>query len=312
MKVAAARILFERYGTQAQAIVPDLQWALMDRDASWLSPPDDCDIAVWAAYACCPEFQEAAVRMPDLRWLHSEDAGLDGPFYDAIRAKGAMLTHCPGANAREVAEFAFGFVLWSAKRLGAFYVQQRQHQWRRLDLESLSDKTMLVVGLGAIGAYVATFAKSFGMRVLGIRQSPEPVAHVDQQGTLADLHAFLAAADHVVLALPATSTTEGLIGAEALAHMQPTATLINVARGSIVELPPLCEALAAGRLGRACLDVQPVEPWPENDPLWDTPNLFLTPHIAYSSPLYLPRVAELWLENLRRYVQGEALLHRTT
>ena len=117
-------------------------------------------------------------------------------------------------------------------------------------------------------------------------------------------------ADFVVLAVPLTDQTRELIGARELACMKPTATLINVARGAVVNVPALKEALQAGTIRQACLDVVPTEPWPSNDDLWDVPNLFLTPHNAWSSPMYLPRVAELWLENLRRYVRGNELLHR--
>jgi phosphoglycerate dehydrogenase-like enzyme len=127
---------------------------------------------------------------------------------------------------------AFSFVLWSAKRLGDFRELQRVHEWNKLKLESLSDKTLLIMGLGAIGSHVAAFGKAFGMRVLGIRRSTAAVLNVDRQGTLADLAAFL----------------------------------------------------------------------PADDDLWDVPNLFVTPHIAFSSPLYLKRVGDLWIENLRRYV----------
>jgi phosphoglycerate dehydrogenase-like enzyme len=310
MKVAAGRIFFERYSTQAQAIVADLQWALLEADGSWSASPQACDLVVYAHDAYRPEFAEQIVQLSTLRWLHTEDAGVDGPFYDAIRAKGAILTNSPGTNAPEVAEFAFSLLLWSAKRLGVLQMQQQQHRWHKLALESLSDKTLLIVGLGAIGGRVATFAKGFGMRVLGIRQAAERVADVDQQGTLADLPQFLSAADFVVLALPATPATNGIIDRTALACMQPTATLINVGRGTLIDLSALQEALATGQLYQACLDVLPSEPWPAGDPLWDLPNLFLTPHNASSSPLYLPRVAEIWLDNLRRYVQGQALLQR--
>ena len=167
-----------------------------------------------------------------------------------------------------------------------------------LGLESLSDKTTLIVGLGAIGQEVAKFAKAFGMRVLGIRQSPTVVANVDQQGTLTDLPQMLPAADFLVLAVPLTAQTRGLIGATELARMKPTATLINVARGAVVDVQALKNALQTGTIRQACLDVLPTEPWPADDELWEVPNLFVTPHNAWSSPMYLPRVAELWLENL--------------
>ena len=310
MKVAAGRLFYERFGTTAQEIVPDLRWALIDANGAWSESPEDCDLVVLAGDAYTRPFTETVVRLPAPRWAHTEDAGTDGPFYDALRAKGVVVTHSPGANAPEVAEFAFSLLLWSAKRLGALQMQQQQHRWEKLALESLSDKTLLIVGLGAIGGRLATFAKGFGMRVLGIRQAAERVADVDQQGTLADLPQFLAAADFVVLALPATPATNGIIDRTALACMQPTATLINIGRGTLIDLSALQEALATGRLYQACLDVLPTEPWPADDPLWDLPNLFLTPHNASSSPLYLPRVAEIWLDNLRRYVQGQALLQR--
>ena len=310
MKVAAGREFFVRVGAQAQEIVPELSWALIEKDGSWSEPPDVCDLIVLAGDAYRAEFIDAAVQMSLPRWAHTEDAGTDGRFYDAMHAKGALVTHSPGANAPEVAEFALAFLLWSVKRFGELCVHQRQHRWQELGLESLSDKTVLVVGLGAIGSRIATLAKGFGMRVLGIRRSAQPVAGVDQLGSLADLPAFLPEADCVILAIPACAETTSLIGTNELAGMKSTATLINIARGSIVDIGALKEALRTGTIRQACLDVLPTEPWPADDDLWDMPNVFITPHTASTSPLYLSRVAELWLENLRRYVRGEELLHR--
>ncbi len=310
MKVAAGRVFFEHFGTAAQEIVPDLRWALSDAQGSWSESPQDCDLIVWAADAYTDAFVQSVTQIPAPGWAHTEDAGIDGLFYDVMRQKGVALTHSPGANAVEVAEFAWSFLLWSAKRLGDLWEQQRAHEWRKLALESLSDKTLLVVGLGAIGSRVAAFAKGFGMRVLGLRRSSEAVMHVDRQGTLADLAAWLPEADFVVLALPISPPLVGLIDQEALARLKPTATLINVGRGALVDLPALKQTLQAGRLRHACLDVLPTEPWPAQDDLWDVPNLFTTPHNASSSPLYLQRVGALWIENLRRYVRGEAMLHR--
>jgi phosphoglycerate dehydrogenase-like enzyme len=310
MKVAAGRSFFERYGERADAIVPDLGWALIEADSSWSEPPENCDLIVLAGDAYRKAFIDAAMALPAPRWAHSEDAGTDGPFYDAMREKGVIITNSPGANAPEVAEFALSLVLWTAKRLGTFQRHQNEHRWEWIDLQSLSDKTLLVVGLGAIGSKIASYAKGFDMRVMGIRQSAVVVTDVDQQGTLADLPEFLAAADFVVLALPNTPDTHELIGRDALARMKSTATLINVARGSIVDTEALKGALAAGEISQACLDVISTEPWPAEDALWDTPNLFLTPHNAWSSPLYLPRVAEFWLQNLERYVRGDELLQQ--
>lgn len=309
MHIAAGHSFYELVQAWARTLMPDLEWALVDTQGVWSAPPDEAELLVLAGDTYTGALVERIVQLPRLRWAHTEDAGTDGFFYDTMRARGVTVTHSPGANAVEVAEFAFGLVLWSAKRLGDFREQQRAHQWRLLGLESLSDKTVLIVGLGAIGARLAVYAKAFGMQVLGVRQSSAPVANVDRQGTLVDLPRFLLEADFVVLAVPLTEQTRGLIGAQELALMKPTATLINVARGAVVDLPALREALAAKRIRQACLDVLPHEPWPADDALWETQGLFLTPHNAWSSPLYLRRVAELWLENLSRYVNGAELLH---
>ncbi len=310
MKVATGHQFFEQFHAAAAAIAPALEWALIAPDGTWSESPDDCDLIVWAADAYTDAFVDKVTTLPEVRWAHTEDAGIDGRFYDVMRSREVIVTHSPGANAPEVAEFAFGFVLWSAKRLGELGQHQRDHRWEKLALDALSDKTLLVVGLGAIGARVAGYAKAFGMRVLGIRRGRDPVEHVDQQGTMAELHAFLAEADFVVLALPFSPELSGFIGEDAIEHMRPGAILINVARGALVDTPALTEALATGRIRQACLDVLPTEPWPAHDPLWDVPNVFITPHVASSSPLYLTRVGELWLENLRRYVEGQSMLHR--
>ena len=310
MHIAAGQSFVGQVDHRARILVPDLHWVVINANGSCAEPADSCELLVLAGESYTAQFIETVLKIPAVRWAHTEDAGTDGLFYDTMRARGVTVTHSPGTNAVEVAEFAFGQILWSAKRLGTFRDNQRAHRWQLLGLESLSDKTILVIGLGAIGQEVAKFAKAFGMRVLGIRQSPTAVANVDQQGTLADLSLLLPVADFVVLAVPVTAQTRELVGARELACMKPTATLINVARGVVVNVQALKEALQAGTIRQACLDVLPTEPWPANDDLWDVPNLFLTPHNAWSSPMYLPRVADLWLENLRRYVRGNELLHQ--
>ena len=148
------------------------------------------------------------------------------------------------------------------------------------------------------------------MTVHGIRRSADPVPGLDRQGTLAELADFLAEADFVVLAVPNTDETAGMIGADALAAMKPTATLVNVGRGALVDIVALREALATGGIARAFLDVLPTEPLPADSDLWDLPNLFISPHTACTTPLYIARVGEIWLENLKRFLAGEALIHR--
>ena len=148
------------------------------------------------------------------------------------------------------------------------------------------------------------------MTVHGIRRSAEPVAGLDRQGTLADLADFLPQADFVVLAVPNTGETAGMIGADALVLMKPSATLVNVGRGALVDIEALRDALGSGGIAQAFVDVLPTEPWPADSDLWDIPNLFISPHAACMTPLYTVRVGEIWLENLKRFLAGEALIHR--
>ena len=294
----------------AQAIHPGIEWALADWDCHWTASPEGSDLIVYAGDAYSEAWVDAVTSIAPPKWAHTEDAGIDGRFYDDMRAKGVPVTHSPGANAPEVAELAFAGVMWGAKRLGELREQQRAHEWNKLDLAALGASTILVVGLGAIGCRVAHFAKAFGMTVLGIRRSAEPVSGVDRQGTTDDLATFLPEADFVVLAVPISDETERLIDEAAFARMKSTATLVNVGRGALVDIDALRAALASGGIAQACLDVLPVEPWPSGDDLWEVPNLLITPHNGSRSPMYPIRVGEMWLENFERYVKGEPLLYR--
>ena len=310
MKVAAGHEFHRQVAAAAEAIHPGITWALTDWDGNWTESPEGSDLIVYAGDAYTEAWVDAVTSIAPPKWAHTEDAGIDGRFYDDMRAKGVPVTHSPGANAPEVAELAFAGVMWGAKRLGELRDQQRAHEWKKLDLVGLSATTILVVGLGAIGSRVVRFAKAFGMTVHGIRRSPEPVPGVDRQGTLDDVRTFLPDADFVVLAVPISDETAGLIDADALARMKSTATLVNVGRGALIDIDALRAALASGRIAQACLDVLPVEPWPSDDDLWDVGNVLITPHNGSRSPLYAVRVGEMWLENLKRYVSGEPLLYR--
>ncbi len=309
MKIAAARDFHDLVAERAAAIRPDIEWALSDASGAWTAPPEGSDAIVYAGTAYTDSFVDDMLSITPPKWAHTEDAGIDGRFYDGMRANGVPVTHSPGANAPEVAELAFAGLMWGAKRLGELRAQQHAHDWRKLMLPGLSATTALIVGLGNIGSLVAQYAKAFGMTVHGIRRSPDPVANVDRQGTLADLAAFLPDADFVVLALPIADDTAGMIDRAALAAMKETAVLVNVGRGALVDIDALRDALGSGGIASAFLDVLPVEPWPADNDVWDVPNLFITPHNGSLSPLYAVRVGELWLENLKRFTAGEPLLH---
>jgi phosphoglycerate dehydrogenase-like enzyme len=260
--------------------------------------------------AYCNRFKEAMLKAADLRWLHTENSGIDGEFYEKILARKVLMTKSTGANAPEVAEFVFALILHRVKRLEELRRQQIDRIWQRLPLGSLADKTILVVGLGAVGGRVAKIARAFGLHVLGIRKKQESMEGVDEIGSLDRLPDFLARADIVVLALSLSPATINLLGASQLRLMREHVILVNIARGQIIDTTALHEALLTRPGMQACLDVLPEEPWPAGDRLWSLPNLFLTPHVAWSSPLYRPRVAELWLENLSRFRNNLPLVNQ--
>jgi phosphoglycerate dehydrogenase-like enzyme len=176
-------------------------------------------------------------------------------------------------------------------------------------MHPVAGTTMVVIGLGGIGSALADRAAAFGIQVLGVRHDPAkggPASVAEVVGA-ADLHAVLPRADWVVVAAPSTAETQSLIGQAALAAMKPSAVLVNVARGSLVDEQALIAALQDGRIAAAALDVTRTEPLPADDPLWDAPNLYLSPHTSGTAADYSDRLVDLFAENLARFCRGETL-----
>ena len=189
---------------------------------------------------------------------------------------------------------------------------QRDRDFHRPGGQTLAGKTLGIVGLGAIGTAVAKLGRAFEMKTIATRRSAQdgdasPV--VDQLFGSASTAAMLSESDVVVLCAPATPETENLIDAAAFAQMKPGAVLCNVARGSLVDEQALCDALGSGHLAAAILDVTREEPLPAGDPLWEAPNLYLSPHSSIPPDAYDARLLALFAENLRRYAGGEPLVN---
>lgn len=304
MKIAAGIEFYKQFGDRVAALCPTASWILFDSKRNWLGSPNDAQLAVLVGDAYCNQFKDAMLKAPSLRWLHTENSGVDGEFYKNILSKKIFLTRSPGANAPEVAEFVFALILQQIKKLKELQRQHLNRDWHRLPLESLADKTLLVIGLGEVGGRVAKIAKVFGLYVLGIRKQKEFMEGVDEIGSLSNLPDFIPRADIVVLALALSPATVNMFGADQFRLMKDGAMFINVARGQIVDMRALYEAIKIRPDIQICLDVMPEEPWPTNDCLWAAPNVFITPHLAWSSPLYRPRAAQLWLDNLSRFLRG--------
>ena len=206
-----------------------------------------------------------------------------------------------------MSEFTLALILAVAKQIPRATTQQREHAWKPFGPHRLSGRTLGVLGLGAIGHAVARRAAALGMRVIGTKRHPEPLAGVDEVLPASETRRVLEESDVVVVVLPRTPETAGLLDADAIAAMKPGAQLVNIARGGIVDEAALAKALREGALSGAAFDVFEEEPLPPSSPLWDTPNLLITPHVAGFSREYMARLAGIFFENIRRLERGEPL-----
>ncbi len=262
------------------------------------------DAEVFFGYHSPDVFSVAA----NLKWMQTTSAGLDMMLTPEVREMGLQVTNASGLHAAPVVETAWALTLAVSRYLKHFGECQQKHVWDQFTPYDLNDRTAGVVGLGGIGRRYAKIASAFGMRVIAVdKHVQEKPAEVDELWTLEGLNDLCAEADVVMIACPATAETQGLIGAEQLALMKPTGIIVNIARGGIIDEPALIECLTEGRIAGAGLDVTKVEPLPEDDPLWDTPRLVITPHIAGWSNDRSRSVVRFFCENLTRYKAGEPL-----
>jgi len=245
---------------------------------------------------------------PRLRWVETPAAGSDHLRGTGVLDSGIAVTTVGSALAPMVAEHAFALLLALCRNLPDAVEAQARAEWRKGVVRELFGQCMAIVGLGRIGLAVARAAKAFGMRVVGTRRHQGmPPEHVDRVYHHGELVPMLAEADVVVLALPTTQETLGLIGDAELGAMKPGAYLINVARGAVIDEAALVRALGMGRLGGAGLDVFIEEPLPPGSPLWRLPNVLITPHSAVDTASRLDRAVAHFGENLARYFAGEPL-----
>jgi phosphoglycerate dehydrogenase-like enzyme len=258
------------------------------------------------------ELAETAKR---LKFIQSISAGIDQYDKEVLRAHGIRLASAAGVNAHAVAEHAMALILALRRHLHTGRDNQAKKHWRGMISEiaaredQLGGKTLLIVGLGRIGSRLAALAKAFDMRVIATKRDPSTgAAGVDAVFANDKLLEVLPQADIVALACPLSPATENLIGDRALAAMKPSAHLVNVARGKVVDEDALIRALTEQRLAAAGLDVTREEPLPPTSPLWGMPNVLITPHTAGETQRYEDAVIDILLENLDRQWRGEASL----
>lgn len=272
--------------------------------------PDAEIVLAWSVRA------EQITAAKKLRWIHSPAAAVHQLMFPELINSDIILTNAREVHGPVVAEHVIALIFALAKKIPGSVQLQQKHVWGQQRLwgelprvREVAGATLGLVGLGSIGRPVVRSTKALGMRVVAVREHPEKGsegAHVIFGPRQVD--DLFRQADYVVLAAPVTSSTKALANAERLALMKPGACLINVGRGPLVDEAALAEALRAKRIGGAALDVFPKEPLATDSPLWDLPNLLITPHTAALTDKLWERHYALFSENLRRYLAGQPLL----
>ncbi|HEU4370093.1 MAG TPA: D-2-hydroxyacid dehydrogenase [Methylomirabilota bacterium] len=246
-------------------------------------------------------------RARRLAWLQAIGAGVEWALAPELPPR-VVVTRAPGVFGPWMSEYVLGWCAWVTQRMETYRTAQRDRRWLDTVLpHRLGGKTMTLVGLGDIGREIARLAGAVGMRVIGVSRSGRRVPGVERVHRPGALHRALAAADFVVVVVPLTPRTRGLLDARALAAMRPGAWLLNVGRGPVVDEGALVQALAGRRLGGAVLDVFATEPLPADHPLWALDNAVITPHI--SGPNTVDDIAPIFNDNLARWLAGRPLRH---
>ncbi len=249
--------------------------------------------------------------LENLKWLQTSSAGVE--FYTApgVLPKGAALTNATGAYGLAISEHMLGMLLMIFKKLELYRDAQLKENWSgQGQVRTLLGATVLVMGMGDIGGSFARLCKAMGAYVIGLRRSdgsrPDYANEVHLTG---ELDSLLPRADVVAVTLPGTPETRGMLGKERIGKMKPGAVVLNVGRGYLLDTEALCDALESGRLGGAGLDVTEPEPLPKGHRLWGLPTAVITPHVSGGYHLWETheRIVDIFVENLGRFLRGEAL-----
>jgi phosphoglycerate dehydrogenase-like enzyme len=256
--------------------------------------------------------RELRHRAPRLRWVHAHGAGVGHMMPLDWLPPGAVLTNSRGVHGQRATEYAFMAILMLNNRIPEMITNQRQARWQEVFNTGIEGKTLLILGVGHIGTGVAAWASRVGLRVLGIRRTGKPRRHVDEMHTPDALHALLPRSDFLLVSAPHTDATHHMIGARELALMKSGAGIVNYSRANLVDYEAMRAKLESGEMS-AVLDVFDPEPLPASSPLWQTPNLIITPHCSSDdAEAYTPRTLDLVFRNMARFIEGRPLLNRVS
>lgn len=263
--------------------------------AQELVDPTDLEVLITPVQ---PWIDEIVPIASNLKWIHFLSAGVDGIWALRFDKSRYMLSKSSGVHAVPMAEYVIGGILYFLKGFHIYQRQQRNREWTRHWLDEAFGKSVIIIGLGAIGKEIARRCKDLGMNVTGIATRVRDVEYVDTVVTTAELQGVLPDADFVVVCVPLTKQTRGLLSRTMLESMKRGAYLIDVSRGAIVDQSALADLIKSGHIGGAVLDVFETEPLPAGSPFWDLDNVLITPHVSGTTPFYMERAIDIFLRNL--------------
>ena len=308
-KIFIAEPLYADYISSASAAAPRAEFVSFDGNADLIPGIAEADVVAWFWYP--RERLESMLQSAvNLKWLNVGSAGVDWIYKSGIRSKkDLVLTDSGPAYDIAIPEYVLAWMLAIAKRVPQFLDHQRKHEWIDEIQGDLYGSTVGIIGLGPIGQGVAARCKAFGMKTLGYRRRQLPVDNVDEVLTGPDgLQRLVTASDYIVLAAALTEDTRHILGKDQIDAMKATAWVINIARGALIDQDALTTALQDHRIGGACLDVFAVEPLPQDSPLWDMPNVLITPHDSHGGGAALAqRRKDVFIDNLARFVADKPL-----
>jgi phosphoglycerate dehydrogenase-like enzyme len=317
VKVCLSVLIAEAFADQILAVDPAIEIAVLHPDGTVTPSIDGIEVLFKSEDVRSDEQRATMLALAEggperraLRWLHSSSAGIDKEFYQRVSALDLTLTHSPGVHAIPMAEWVLAHMLHFARHVDDFREQQTVREWRLFASDELRDHTVGIVGYGGIGRAVARLARAFGMRTVATRHRPvEGDADLDRWLAPAQLDDLLVETDYLVLCAPLTAETRGLLDARRLGLLKPTAVLLNIGRGALIDETALVKVLRERRIRGAALDVFSEEPLAADSPFWDLPNCIITPHTSGESGATGRRTTKLFIEQLGRYIAGVPLLN---
>lgn len=251
-------------------------------------------------------------QLPNLKWIFSYSAGVDGYPMELLNEKGVLLTNTSGLHKTNIAEQVLGGMIMFSRNYVQAMANKQEKKWESYHLNELIGRDLLIIGAGNIGKEIARKAKAFDMNVYGVRfrKSDDIPKNFDGMASIEELMEVLPGKDFVCMIVPSTEKTMGMIGEKQFEAMDDSTVFINVGRGNTVQEDAMVKALQNKQIKGAVLDVFEVEPLPTESPLWDMENVIITPHNAGPTPHYAKRAFEMFRNNLARFHQGEELYNR--